>query len=199
MVLINFTKGNVTKKSSGFSRGGGKRLRETSFTSEQRNESGAAMAQGGWPEGSFSRGIPDFWMKFQTGLVILLRSIAQSTMPRKVALVYLCIILVLVGQLSPLVSGLRRKNRSFGNSKLSLFNPLIFLDEEDQRELGKAGHRYAQRNKIVARNPILLIPGTTQISQKTWKKCNSWPHLIRFGRLCIGSETRECEGAFLGM
>ena len=81
-------------------------------------------------------------------------------MPRRSAIALICALALVVGLLSPTVSSLKRKNRSFGGTT-SLFNPLIVLDEEDQKELGKAGFRYAQQNKIVSRNPILLIPGTS--------------------------------------
>jgi hypothetical protein len=79
-------------------------------------------------------------------------------------LVLFIALVLVIGQLVPTVHCLKRKNRNPGGGKLSLFNPFIVLDEEDQKDLGKAGLRYAQNNHIVSRNPILLIPGMAPIS-----------------------------------
>jgi len=72
---------------------------------------------------------------------------------------FLAIVLLVCLLCSP-TEALKRKNRIPNGGKLSLFNPFIVLDEEDQRELGRAGLRFAKTHKIVSRNPILLIPGT---------------------------------------
>lgn len=73
--------------------------------------------------------------------------------------VFLAALLVLATFVGP-TSALKRKNRAFPSQKSSLFSPLIMLDDEDRRELGKAGSEYATQNIITQRNPILLVPGT---------------------------------------
>ena len=84
----------------------------------------------------------------------------------------LALVLVLVCSLYISVEALRHKKR---NDNLSIFNPFLVLDEEDVKELGKAGARYAQAHQITRRNPILLVPGVSK----------SLPFAFRFGNFLL--------------
>lgn len=88
-------------------------------------------------------------------LLVLVETLLRP-MSKSAALLALVLLLCLC--LTP-VTALKRKNRVPNGGKVSLFNPFIVLDEEDQRDLGRAGLRFAHTHKIVGRNPILLVPG----------------------------------------
>lgn len=93
--------------------------------------------------------------------------------------VFLALVLTLAVITGP-ASALKHKNRGLPGQRLSLFSPFIVLDEEDQQSLGRAGKEFANKNAIITRNPILLIPGTSaktvfDLEQRPQKETSFFP------------------------